>query len=290
MASVVNWVQLWKAMLMSEGRFEAFNPKYWENHVNTFVKNTVQMSDLTKKQLDLLQLPPESSVIEVGGGTGRIAIPIAKRVKQVTVVEPSLNMLTLLKENSKKQNVANISIINKAWEEVNVGVDVPVHDVALASFSLFMADIEGSLKKLTEVAKHRVYIFSLASTWVEKDIQRLIYGGISPLELPDYLYIYHILHELDILPNVEICEYNYDHCFNTFEECLTKFLENYNVPFKKVKDAESYLRSVVVEENGLFWLKRNQKMAVLWWDKASSNSPSNVNEQKSNKRRKLYES
>jgi FkbM family methyltransferase len=252
---------------MSEGRYEAFEKKYWEKHVNNFVLNTTQMADLTKKQLNRLQFSKEYSVLEVGSGTGRITIPIAKRAKRVTAVEPTQGMLRLLKENAQKEKVNNIDFINKSWEEIAVGEDVSIHDIAFASFSLFMKDIETGIKNLDAVAKKRVYIFALASKWMEEEIQRIVYGDVTPLEQPDYLYLHHILHDLGILANIDICEYNYDSCFTSPEACFKWFIDNYNVPAKKVDDAQEYLHGVIVEADGKFWFKRNQKMAMLWWDK-----------------------
>jgi ubiquinone/menaquinone biosynthesis C-methylase UbiE len=285
-----NWVGLWQMMLMSEGRYEAFNKKYWETHVNNFVLNTTQMADLTKKQLDRLQISPDSSVLEVGSGTGRITIPIAKRTKRVTAVEPTQGMLRLLKENAQRENITNIDFIDKSWEEVVVGKDVPIHDIAFASFSLFMKDIEMGLRNLNAVAKKRVYIFTLASKWVEDDIQKLVYGDVTPLEVPDYLYLYHILHDLGILANIDICEYDYDRCFASPEACLIWFLDNYNVPAKKVDAAKEYLRGVIIEKDEKFWFKRNQKMAMIWWDKAPpivSSKKNNKKEEESCKTKKL---
>jgi ubiquinone/menaquinone biosynthesis C-methylase UbiE len=41
-------------------------------------------NERTEKQLASIQLNPEYTVLDVGAGTGRLAIPIAKKVKKVT--------------------------------------------------------------------------------------------------------------------------------------------------------------------------------------------------------------
>jgi FkbM family methyltransferase len=270
MVNIVNWAQLWKAMLINQGRIDAFNPKYWEKHVDHFVKNTFKMNELTQKQLDLLQFSPQHSVLEVGGGTGRITMPVAKRAKQVTVVEPSMSMLTLLKENAQKQNVTNITTINKSWEDTKIGVDVPVHDIVFASFSLFMNDTQNALKKLDAAAKKQVYLFTLASKWMDEDIQQIAYGQTSPIEMADYIYIYNILYDLGIIANITTCVYEYNCCYSSFNDAVSKFIEYYNVPSRRANQAKEYLQRELVEENGKLWLKRNQTMALLSWTKSQS--------------------
>lgn len=47
-------------------------------------------------------LTPQSTVLDVGGGAGRYALPLALRCREVTVVEPSEAMQNALRESAKE--------------------------------------------------------------------------------------------------------------------------------------------------------------------------------------------
>ena len=66
-----------------------------------------------------------------GAGTGRLAIPMAGRVKKVTAIEPSKGTLECLKKDVERERVENIVYVNKRWEDVELGIDVEPHDVVI---------------------------------------------------------------------------------------------------------------------------------------------------------------
>jgi SAM-dependent methyltransferase len=267
MAALVNWSELWKFKLFSNNRTRLGNAKYWDKHAVDFNDNMVQMQELTTNQLERIQLLPEYTVLDVGAGTGRLAIPIAKQVKQVTAVEPSKIMFALLKSNVAKANARNILPVNIACEDLNTHSSVSPHDVVLASFCLFMVDLANALQQLNALAKKRVYLFASASEWISDELQKIIYNGSLPFNSSDYIYVYNILHDLGILANVEVWNFKSDKRFSDLDEAASNFKENYRVPPKNEGELREYLKDILVEENGKLWLKRERKAAMIWWTK-----------------------
>ncbi|KPK75173.1 MAG: cyclopropane-fatty-acyl-phospholipid synthase [candidate division Zixibacteria bacterium SM23_73] len=81
--------------------------KFFDGHApvymgNTFTKNTVEEVDFV---LNELELPPGSSILDIGCGTGRHAIELAKRGSQVTGIDISSGMLLEAEKAAKKAKV-----------------------------------------------------------------------------------------------------------------------------------------------------------------------------------------
>lgn len=262
----INWGEMWRIMLLDTYRTEICKPSYWDKHANEFNENMAYMNDLTKSQLDKLLLLPEYTVLDVGAGTGRLTIPLAKRVKQVIVLEPSKNMLELLKANAEKGNIKNIHYINSSLEDLQAYNYISLCDVAIASFSLFMVDIEKALLTIDSLAKKGVYIFLSASKWMTEELQKIIYGD-TVFIWPDYIYIYNILHNLGILANVDIWSYTSTKSYGSIDDAVSKFMELYHISAEKEGKLREYLRRILVKDNGKFLLSRKMKVAMIWWTK-----------------------
>lgn len=82
-----------------EGFFDAHAPVYDEN---TFTKNTVCEVDFL---IDELRLPPGAAVLDVGCGTGRHAIELARRGHVVTGLDLSSEMLARAAAAARAANV-----------------------------------------------------------------------------------------------------------------------------------------------------------------------------------------
>ncbi|XES76673.1 MAG: class I SAM-dependent methyltransferase [Candidatus Bathyarchaeia archaeon] len=266
MAEAANWVELRQQMMIDTRRTACCAPSYWEKCANGFNEKVSSLKDLTEKQLRRLPLSPEYTVLDVGAGTGRITIPVAKRVKQVTALEPAGNMLALLKANAQKANLTNLRFIQRSLEDLRVGDDVQPHDVVIASFSLFMVNLEKELVKLDALATKRVYLFLSASEWMDREIQNLVYSDSVSVK-SDYIYVYNILHDLGILANVEVWDYQSMQNFRSLDDAAEKYAEQYHINPSKNSALKAYLRRILIVDNGKLWLNRKRKTATIWWTK-----------------------
>jgi iron complex transport system ATP-binding protein len=59
----------------------------WDKRAKQFNESMMQHRERTEKQIAKIELNSEGTVLDVGAGTGRIAIPIAKHVESVTAIE-----------------------------------------------------------------------------------------------------------------------------------------------------------------------------------------------------------
>jgi ubiquinone/menaquinone biosynthesis C-methylase UbiE len=124
MEGIINWNELWKAMRSSHHwrKVHEEDPSsMWDKRAKEFSEWMMRDKENAEKQIANLDLKPEYTVLDVGTGTGRFAIPIAKRVKKVIAIDPSKNMLECLMESMEKEGITNIVCVNKRWEDIEHG-------------------------------------------------------------------------------------------------------------------------------------------------------------------------
>jgi len=79
--------------------FDGYAPLYMNE---SFTKNTIKEVDFI---LEELKIPPGSGFLDIGCGTGRHAIELAKRGYKVTGVDISLGMLAQAEKTAKQTKV-----------------------------------------------------------------------------------------------------------------------------------------------------------------------------------------
>jgi len=262
MACIIDWCQIRQNTLLYSQRIELYNPSYWDKEACAVNDNMPHWAELTKKQLRKLPLSKELTLLDVGAGTGRMTLPMAKRVKHITALEPSEKLLAILKENALKQHIFNIYYVNKSLEDLDSSTK---YDLVVASFSLFMFDIKAALLKMDALANKGVFLFLSASPWIDESIQKAVYGLSN--RWSDFIFIYNILYEAGIFANVEICDFTVKQSYMNFEDATSKLMQIYRIPQEKKTKFAEYLRKHLVEEKGKLWSTRKKKAAALWWTK-----------------------
>jgi len=267
MAGIIDWNELWKVMRSgSPWRRTLDEPagSFWDKRAKRFNDSMMQNRERAEKQIAKIALNPEYTVLDVGAGTGRLAIPIAKQAKSVTAIDPSKGMLACLQENMEKESVKNITCINKRWEDIELGSDIEPHDVVIASHSLSMLDMQEALAKIDATAKKCVHLFTFAGRWMDGGLSEEICGE-KHSSWSDYIYLCNILHDMGIYANVEIWDSEYEQHYASLDEAVTKFKEMYDLSSEKEGILRAHLSNILVEDDGALCLKRKSKSAMIWW-------------------------
>jgi len=267
MAGIIDWNELWKVMRSgSPWRRTLDEPagSFWDKRAKQFNESMMQNRERAEKQIAKIALNPEYTVLDVGAGTGRLAIPIAKQAKSVTAIDPSKGMLACLQESMEKEGVKNITCINKRWEDIELGADIEPHDVVIASHSLSMLDMQEALAKIDATAKKCVHLFTFAGRWMDGGLCEEICGEKRP-SWSDYIYLCNILHDMGIYANVEIWDSEFEQHYASLDEAVTKFEEMYDPPSEKEEILREHLSKILVEDDGSLCLKRKSKSAMIWW-------------------------
>ena len=288
MAGIINWNELWKAMRAGQyrGRAHGEDPgSRWDKRAKEFNKSWMQNRERAEKQIANLDLKPEYTVLDVGAGTGRLAIPIARHVKSVTAIDQSEGMLACLQENMEKEGITNIVCVNKRWEDVEVGVDIEPHDVVMACHSLGMLDIQEAVAKMDAASRKYVYILSSAGRGMgngeEEGLWKTIYGERGHRTRAwgsDYMFFCNLLHDMKIYANVDIRDAESEQRYESLDDAVTKWKEMRDIPAEKEDVLREHLSKILVEDDGTgtLCLKRKSKSATIWWQKAERADADNV--------------
>ena len=106
----------------------------------------------------LMDPRPGESVLDVGCGSGALALPLARAGHPVTGLDFSSGMLDLLRQQAAEQGLERVQTIQTAWDDDWPAVGVPAADVVIASRSLDVRDLRAALHKLDSFARRRVCI------------------------------------------------------------------------------------------------------------------------------------
>lgn len=153
--------------------------------------------------VDRLDLTDCGTLLDVGCGPGTIGLTVADRLSHVYGLDYSEKMLDALVANARARGLTNVTPIRRAWEDP--WNDVPVCDIAVASRSTQVADLEAALLKLDAHARRRVYLtHQVGGRFLDPVIYRVLGRDDEPL--PDYVYVLAILHQHGIQPRLDYLE------------------------------------------------------------------------------------
>jgi hypothetical protein len=100
-------------------------------------------------------LRPDDALIDVGGGAGRVSLPLALRCREVVIVDPSAGMRRAFDDAREGSGIENARFVQSGWLEA-AGID---GDVALvAHVTYFVPQIVPFIEKLNRATKRRVIV------------------------------------------------------------------------------------------------------------------------------------
>ena len=145
---------------------------------------------------------PEDTLLDVGGGAGRVGLPLALRCREVVNIEPSLGMGAEFASSAFEAAITNAQLLASSLDEV----DNPWGDIVFtADVTYFVGEIVGFIRQLEAAASHRVII----TIWSEPPPNRrarlfeMIYGEEQKI-LPGYQELLAVMWDMGILPDVHV--------------------------------------------------------------------------------------
>ena len=103
-----------------------------------------------EKQIDLLS---DKEILDFGGGTGLLALPLAKQAKSVTLIDISEKMLEQARLKAEQQEIKNIQFWSKIYWQIPWSKNL--NSLLFVGFFTHMPDLDAALSLFHQHLKGR---------------------------------------------------------------------------------------------------------------------------------------
>jgi hypothetical protein len=148
-------------------------------------------------------IEPGDVLVDVGGGAGRISLPIALHCREVINVEPSAGMREQFDASAVEAGITNARCVAADWPAAGLAI---AGDVALvANVTYFVRDIVPFIEALNRAARRLVIVsvWSVPPPNHAASLFELLYGE-RQLRVPTHRELLPVLWDLGILPDVRV--------------------------------------------------------------------------------------
>jgi SAM-dependent methyltransferase len=217
---------------------------------------------------------PGARALDIGAGPGNIAIPVAKIAAHVTAVEPAPGMAAVLREQIALENMDNIQLINKKWDDVDREELRPPYDLTFASFSMGMIDLKASLEKMMEVTLGTVVIYwhTGIQSWDQESMELWpLLHGKPYYPVPESNIIFNLLYSMGIYPDVKTLRQTRKILYDSFEAALETYVDRYDARSpEQLRVLKDYLERKLYHVEGKRMLVANNTSMKLSWPMAQT--------------------
>lgn len=242
--------------------FKQKSKEAWDIKADSMNKR-VHKSIYNEQFLKLLNLEKIDTLLDIGCGVGNISLKLAPKLSKVYCLDYSTKMLELLNENAKKQNINNITTINKSWYDS--WDDISNADLVISSRSMEVKNMKEALEKLNNKANKKVVIsYKVGGSFVSDEILDVLQKDI--IKKPDYIYVLNILYNMGINASLNFVQSEGRGTIYTSKE---KFIESVSwsigsLRSDEIKKLEDYYDNL--DENKKF-KEDFVSWAIISWDK-----------------------
>ena len=179
----------------------AFDASYWDRFAHTYRFDPHREPE-PQLAAALRHIEPDDEIIEIGGGAGRIGLPMARKAATLTNVEPSSAMREQFHLAASDFEITNATSIPFAWPtDLAMQADV----VVTVDVTYFISDIAPFILAMDQAARRRAMIL----TWtipppnVNAPLFRTAFGE-DEVSSPGFRELLPAVWELGIVPDVQL--------------------------------------------------------------------------------------
>jgi 2-polyprenyl-3-methyl-5-hydroxy-6-metoxy-1,4-benzoquinol methylase len=206
---ITDWNALWRELVgikeKSHRKKLGGNPDgdVWADRAYGFkegVKRRWKRPDSSRAFI-LSQMGADSTVLDIGAGTGAWSMLLAPHVKHVTAVEPSSSMIKVMQESLSAENITNVSIVRGSWPDASV----EPHDYSLCSHAMYACeDLAAFIRKMVACTRRMCFLLMRAPSLNGVRAEAALHLWGQPLDSPNFTIAYNILLQMGIYANVQM--------------------------------------------------------------------------------------
>ncbi len=264
----VDWNLAWQTRQASRS-FSRRDARFWDKRAASFSKAASE-TEYADRFLSIMEPERCWTVLDMGCGSGTLAVPLAACVAQVTAVDFSAEMLSLVRARCAAGAIDNVTTLQGQWEDDWAELGIGTYDAAIASRSMVADDLKGSILKLDRAARRRVYVVTIVG---DGPYERRLFEAIGrPLHLePDYIYDYNLLYQMGIFANVTFINEKRRKAYESPEEAARRMEWMFNgLNNEEQKRLNAHLETYLVRGPDGKWRLPYEcgiRWAVIWWEK-----------------------
>jgi len=264
--AVLDWFALWRQLAadtLAHVKKERILERY-KVHSRKKVERRDPLLDFVLQKIDR-----NATIIDIGAGSGRWTIPLSKKAKKITAIEPSKEMRNLLSKKINSAHLNNVQIVPTNWEEAVV----EPHDVTVCAHAIYSSpDFALFIRKMEQHSKKKCFLSLRLPPYngIIGHLCNLIYG--YPYDSPNAMIAYNALYSLGIQANV-LVEKGIKHWKNsTLEDAFARAkrhlkAESFDIHDKLIRDTLS--QNLKYIDDSYIW-PDGMRSALLWWKPAPS--------------------
>lgn len=264
----IDWRQAWARY--QESRRAADDAEYWNARAKSFSQNA-GVSPYASEFLRRAGLREGESVLDMGCGSGTLALPMAQAGHEVWACDFSSAMLQITRERSRELGVEDlVHTVLLSWEDDWDSAGIPSCDVALASRSMAAADLWAAIEKLDGHARRRVCATMATgiSPRIDETLARAI--GRDTSQAPEYVYAMGTLWAMGKRPSLSFIETSRADVFDSRQEALDKHIGILQPSQRELELLEAYAAEHLAQREDGRWSfdhSRHVSWAFISWDK-----------------------
>jgi len=277
-----NWQSLWEETIAQSSINRGINRISEKDRINLSAESWYKNYDYRYSPEDLQKNPEfvtefnrikrfitnDSSVLDIGAGLGRLAIPLAKEVNRLTAIEPAKVYMSAMKERATKAGVGNIKFSDDLW------ADFPLQEKYDLVYSTWSPAVNnpGALKRMNEASRGYCVLELVASPMNVWDFSGQIYPMIMGEEFRppgNYLNIVTTLYDWGIYANIETWRFDKEVRHQTIEEAVEIWktsLRNYTEVTEETEDKlKQFYRSRMNPDGSYAFNLKDGVSCLVWW-------------------------
>ena len=200
----INWAALWRELVERNNQRKAKNGgdiKYWNTnagHYDARVRRRWQQPDAIRTFI-CGRLEPDTSVLDIGAGTGAWAVLLARQVSLVTALEPSSGMRSRMQSNLAEEGIRNVKILDGRWPEI----EIQPHDYVLCAHAMYGApELPTFIHRMGETARKTCFMLIRDSHPESIMAQAAEHILGQPNDSPNFAVAFNVLKQTGIQPEV----------------------------------------------------------------------------------------